>query len=264
MRNKLRDSLAFATVLTVGLGSSALADMNQVPYPKVEVEITEAYKPDAAFEAMRKALADAASRKDANALFALVAPGFVWAVNGAVANDYDLGRAPLHNFKVLFGFRQLGKDADGGVADGPFWDSLVAFAKEDTFYQPVEGGNLVCSPISASVADEDVFDEAREKVEKEDETADWFFTVRATAVAKAPNDKGLPIGRLSQEAVPVLGSFPENPEGGASPSHYEVLLPSGKAGWVPAAAMLPLNAGRLCYAKTAAGAWKIALYDAFE
>ena len=101
MRNKLRDSLAFATVLTVGLGSSALADVNQVPYPKVEVEITEAYKPDAAFGAMRKALADAASRKDANALFALVAPGFVWAVNGAVANGNGILQASRKRTRIF-------------------------------------------------------------------------------------------------------------------------------------------------------------------
>lgn len=252
-------------ILAILLGSSASAEVKKVPYPRVKVELADAYKPDAAFEAMRKALAAAAANKDATALFALVAPSFVWTVNGAVAGDFDPGRDALHNFKVLFGFREPGKDVDGGVEEGPFWPSLAAFANEDTFYLTVEGGNLVCSPIAASVADDDVFEQARAKVETEDDPADWFFAVRDTPVAKAPGDKGLPVARLGQEAVPVLESNAGGEAGQSSPpTHFEVLLPSGKTGWVPAAVMLPLETARLCYAATPGGAWKIAIYDATE
>jgi hypothetical protein len=255
------------TIVTTLLAASASAEVKKVPYPKVPVEVAEAYKPDPAFAAMRKAFVDAAARKDANALFALVAPGFVSAVNGAIASDYDHGRDPLHNFKVLFGFRQPGKDADGGVEEGPFWASLAAFANEDTVYQPVEGGKLVCSPIAASVADEDVLEEARTKIESDDEQPDWYLVLRDTPVTRAPNDKGQPVGKLGQEAVPVLGVYPEAaPEGQpqTTPTHYEVLLPSGASGWIPAAAVLPMGTSRLCYAATSGGAWKIALYDAAE
>jgi hypothetical protein len=85
-------------------------------------------------------------------------------------------------------------------------------------------------------------------------------------VAKAPNDKGPPVARLSQEAVPVLRSVPEVQEGqpAQTPTHFEVLLPSGKTGWIPAAAALPMETGRLCYVAVPGGAWRIGIYDAAE
>jgi len=40
-----------------------------------------------------------------------------------------------------------------------------------------------------------------------------------------------------------------------------VLLPSGRTGWVPVAAVRPLDADHLCYARTPSGDWKIAAID---
>jgi hypothetical protein len=40
-----------------------------------------------------------------------------------------------------------------------------------------------------------------------------------------------------------------------------VLLPSGRTGWVPVAAVRPLAADHLCYARTSSGDWKIAAID---
>jgi hypothetical protein len=264
MRNILQQSTVVA-ILTVLLGTAASADVKRVPFPKVKVEVVEAYKPDAAFENMRKAFIDATTRKDAAALFALVAPGFIWTVGGAVAGDYDPSRDPLHNFKVLFGFRQYGRDVEGGVDGGPYWSALAAFAKEETFYQTAETNSLVCSPISASVEDDSVFDEARGKVETDDGAA-WYFVLRETPVAKAPDDKGAPVGRIAQEAVPIISTHPPAQEGQPvpTPTHFEVLMPSGKAGWIPAAAAVPLDTSRLCYVAAPGGTWKIAIYDAVE
>jgi hypothetical protein len=251
------------TVTTLMLAGGASADLKKTAYPIVKVEIAEAYKPDAAFTNMRKALIEATRKKDATALFALVAPGFVWNGDGALSNEFDPGREPLHNFKVLFGFREIGKNADGPVDGGPYWDSLSAFAAEDTYNQTDQAGSLVCGPISASVEDEDVFAKAGERIETADDSAEWYFTLRDTPVATKPGDKGPPIATLKQQAVPVLSSFPVAREGQPEPTatHYEVLLPSGKVGWIPAAAARPLEATRLCYALTASGEWKIGLYD---
>ena len=47
-------------------------------------------------------------------------------------------------------------------------------------------------------------------------------------------------------------------------THLQVLLPSGKTGWIPATAGLPLVTDRLCYAVTADGDWKIAAFDQAE
>jgi hypothetical protein len=61
----------------------------------------------------------------------------------------------------------------------------------------------------------------------------------------------------------VLSVFPQPKDGAAipAPTHYEVLLSSGKTGWIAAAAARPLTADRLCYAKTPDGRWAIVNFD---
>jgi hypothetical protein len=254
-----RKMLCFAAVLTaIGVFSSPVSAETRTTYPQVRVELAEAYKPDAAFEQLRKEFINAVTKKDANALFALVAPGFVWTQNNALAAGYDPGRDAQHNFRVVFGFREAGQDADGKVEGGPFWDSLAAFANDNTYFQITDNENLVCGPMAGSVADEEVFERARERVEAVYEGVDWYFTLRPTTLAKAPDDKGTPIGKVGVEAFPLLQN---HPEGSATPTHYEILLPSGRTGWIPAAVVRPLSTDRLCYAKTAKGEWRIAIFD---
>jgi hypothetical protein len=43
-----------------------------------------------------------------------------------------------------------------------------------------------------------------------------------------------------------------------------VLLPSGKSGWIPISAAIPLTTDRLCYALTADNDWKFAAFDQGE
>jgi hypothetical protein len=254
-------SAASAVVLALALGSPAAMALNRVPYPEVKVEVSDAYKPDAAFNAMRKAFSDAVAKKDSAALFALVGPTFVWTMQGSTVDQLDMGRDSLHNFKVVFGFRQQGKDTDGGVENGPYWDALAAFAADGTYYE--EHGNLVCGPIAGGIADDQVFEQARGKVETKDEAADWYFTIADTPVAKAPGDTGPPVGKVGKVALPALGAYPPSPEGKppVTPTHLEVLMPSGKSGWIPVSAARPLTTERLCYAKTPKGEWKIVAYD---
>jgi hypothetical protein len=252
--------LPTAAVVVLSLGHPAAAALKRVPYPEVKVEVSEPYKPDPAFAALRKAFSDAVAKKDAAALFALVGPTFVWTMQGATVEQLDLGRDAVHNFKVVFGFRQQGKDTDGGVDNGPYWDALAAFAADGTFYE--ENSNLVCGPIAGSVADEQVFEQARNKIESPDEGADWYFTMADTPVAKAPGDAGPPIGKVGKVALPVLGVYPPSAEGKpVTPTHLEVLMPSGKSGWIPVTAARPLSSERLCFAKTPKGEWKIVAYD---
>jgi hypothetical protein len=253
---------AIACALAVPAGAA----IKKVPYPEVKVEVSESYKPDAAFEAMRKKLSEAAAKKDAQALFGLVAPTFVWTFQGGPTDQFDMGHDALHNFKVVFGFRPQGANADGPVDNGPFWDALAAFASDGTYYQDTEAGNLVCGPITASAADDDVMEQARKKLEVGEETVDWYFTIAPTPVAKAPNDAGPPVAKVGTVALPALSVYPPVQEGkpAVPATHLEVLLPNGKSGWVPASAVRPFDSERLCYAKTASGDWKIAAYDQLE
>jgi hypothetical protein len=262
-RRRIAGIVTLAAATALGLPSLAAAAVKKVAYPEVKVELAAAFQPDPAFNAMTKKLADAVAKKDQAALFSLVGPTFVWTLEGALTDELDLGRDALHNFKVVFGFRAVGADKDGGVDQGPFWDGLAALIEDKTYYKATDSGNLICAPTRGNVADQDVFDQARNKIEGTDEGADWYFTLAPTNVAKAPNDKGPPVAKVGTIALPVLSTSPAaKPNQPAPPAQFlEVLLPSAKTGWIPAAAARPLSLERLCYAKTAAGEWKIVGYD---
>jgi hypothetical protein len=252
-----------AAALVVLLAPPGAAAVKKIAYPEVKVTLNKPYKPDAAFEKMHGALLDAVKRKDAQAVTALVAPTFLWTVGDQPADELDLGRDAVHNFKVAFGFRALGKDVDGGVDGGPYWDVLAAFADDPTYYTASDTGNLVCGPIAADVADDKVFEQARRKIETANEAAEWYFTLADTAIAKAPGDTGAPVAKVGTVALPLLSFYPPEKEGAPPPipTHFEVLLPSGRTGWVPVTAVRPLAADHLCYAKTPSGDWKIAAID---
>jgi len=262
MRNLL---VVGALVATAALSGVSVAAVKKVSYPEIKVKVEPVYKPDAAFATMRSAMAQAVAKKDSNALFALIAPTFVWTLQSQLAGELDLGRDPLHNFKVVFGFRAPGTDVDGGVENGPFWNTLGALAEDGTYYQSGESGNLVCSPAAAEVTDDAIFEQARKKIESDEEEAEWYFTLAETGVAKSPNDTGPPIANVGPVALPVLSIYPTT-QGSApsTPTHFEVLLPSGRSGWVLVSAVRPLITDRLCYAKSPKGDWRIAIYDQAE
>ena len=236
------------------------AAIKKVPYPEVKVRV-EQYKSDDALMAMRKSFSEAVSKKDSAALFGLVGPTFVWTKGNALTEDFDLGRDALHNFKVVFGFREAGKDEDGGVDGGPYWDMLMGFAGDPTAYE--ESANKVCTPTTATVVDDNVLDLASSKIETDQDSADWYFTLGETFVAKAPGDSGPPVGKVGAVAIPVLSVHPATPEGSPAetPTHLEVLMPNGRTGWIPASAARSYSAERVCFAKTAKDGWKIVVYD---
>jgi hypothetical protein len=259
MRNFLISAIAAA--LMAASGTASTAAVRELPYPAVKVAVAEFFKTDAAFDMMRKSFADAVAKKDALALFGLVGPTFVWIAQGQLAEQLDLGRDALHNFKVVFGFREHGKDTDGPVPDGPFWDSLQAFAADETHY--AAGGALACGPTGAAIVDDKAFEVAKQRIGADD-SIEWYFTVADTDATATPAG-GAPVGRVGQVALPVLKTYPALSEGATRPvTHLQVLLPSGKSGWIPLSAARPLVTDRLCYALTADGTWKIAAFDAAE
>jgi hypothetical protein len=264
MRNRVLSTALLSTALALPLGAlaggPALA-FKKTPYPQVKVDFAETFKPDEAFKAMRAAFTGAVAKKDAAALFALIGPNFVWMVNGALSEDLNLGSSALDNFKIVFGFRKPGATTDGGVDNGPFWDDLSSFASDSTFYEDADLANLVCSPMLAQASDEDVFEEAGDKVDTPDDPTVWYFTLAETAVKASPDPKAATVGKVGTVALPLLGMHPAQ-EGNSPPppTHIEVLLPSGKSGSIPISAARPMENNRLCYAKTSEGKWMIVLF----
>jgi hypothetical protein len=250
---------ALAAVAALATGTASFAEVKKVPYTQVKVEVPDAVPPDAARETMRKAFVDAVAKKDSNALFALVGPTFVWLSQNTPNEQFDMGRDALHNFKVAFGFREYGKDSDGNVADGPFWDALASYANDDTYYQDI--GTLICGPISASFQDEEALEKAKQKIGADD-SVEWYFTTAETTATAGPGT-GAPVGKVAKVALPILRSHPPAKEGQPEPTatHFEVLLPSGKSGWIAASAPRPFANETLCYAPTSKGEWKIVAFD---
>jgi hypothetical protein len=55
------------------------------------------------------------ANRDTQALFSLVGPTFVWVSQGGLVDQFAFGRDALHNFKVVFGFREPGKDVEDQI-----------------------------------------------------------------------------------------------------------------------------------------------------
>jgi len=111
--------------------------------------------------------------------------------------------------------------------------------------------------------DDTAFETARQRIGADD-SVEWYFTVaETTAATAAPTDAGSPVGRVGRVALPVMNVYPQAPEGQPGPpvTHLQVLLPSGRSGWIPISAAFPLATDRLCYAATPDGTWKIAGFD---
>lgn len=253
--------------VTVALAAAPALAVKKVPYPEVKVEALVPYTPDAAFEAMRKKFVDAVEKKDMAALVALVAPNFAWTAGGDPAEEFDSKRDGLHNFKVAFGFRPHGKDADGPTEMGPLWDLLVLYAAEPSLAQEPNSPN-VCGPSTARVLDPNALKQAMEKVETDDEVTEWVYFIDEVTLTTSPTGRSS-AGKIAKTALPLVGAHPMPGQGQSSapsqpPTHVELLLPSGKTGWAAIASVRPLLFDRLCFAKNAGGDWMIAAFDQAE
>jgi hypothetical protein len=194
---------------------------------------------DPSFEAFRKQLAEIAKRKDRAALARLiVAQGFFWEQEKGDTAD-----------KKKPGIDNLAKAMGLDEKDGAGWDMLGAYAGDPTGMPLGNRKGVVCAPADPSFNEKEL-----ESLIKSTQTdiSDWGYPagpdieVRAAADAKAA-------------VVEKLGAFfirvvPE--DGPQAETFLRIITPSGKTGFVPAQAIIPLGNDQLCYAKDAGG-WKI-------
>lgn len=250
--------IAVAAVALILALAPAAAAVKKVPYPAVKVEMPAPVKSDVAFDAARKALAEAAAKKDLAVLSALVAPGFVATVGGEPGEQYDKSKDGLHNFKVAFGFRPFGKDADGDTDLGPQWELIADFAAEKNVAQGRDA-NTACGP-ALPLPDAKAFERASALIEDPDQPAEWVYATSEITLTASPGG-GAIVGKTAGTALPVIGTSPPLRPGGPPPVHLELLLPAGKSGWIAVGAVKPLVADQLCFAKQTNGDWKISAYD---
>lgn len=259
-----------ATAFAVGL-SAAIAMLSapavavkRVPYPEVAVIALPAFEGDKALDEMRKRFAQAVADRNLDAVVALLAPDFDWTAAGVRVDDFDAKRGAEHNFKVAFGFRAPGRDADGKTEIGPQWELLAFFASDPILTQE-KGAKLVCGSTTARVTDLGILDTAFNRIDEDNDLSEWVYTVGELELTVNPAG-GEKAATVKSVALPIVGLHPA-PKGteqaAAAPTHFELLLPSGKTGWTPVGSVRPLLVDRMCFLKDGSD-WKIAVYDQAE
>jgi hypothetical protein len=238
--------------------------LKRVPYPEVVVTALPLFEPDAGFIDMRKRLAEALNAKNLPAVVAMLSPKFEWTATGGLVDEFDPKRGAEHNFKVAFGFRAPGRDADGTTDIGPQWELLSFFATDPVLTQE-KGASLVCGTTTAKVADMGALDGAFNRIDEANELSEWVYFVGELELTAEPGGSAS-VAKVKSLALPIFGVHPPAKEGAATPSaptHFELMLPSGKTGWTPVDKVRPLFVDRLCFTKLG-NEWKIAAYDQAE
>jgi len=221
------------------------------PYKVLAVTMPQPVN-DPSFAAFRKQLADAAAKKDRNALAKLVvAQGFFWDTEGSDKAD-----------KKKPGIATL-EQAIGGLsgADTQGWEGL-AQAAEDPTIEPLEGhAGVMCGPAGPTF-DEKAFAELTKATGTD--AGDWAFTTTPNLEARSAAQPNAPVvEKLPLMLLRVLSDEPAPANAQTPPMFAHVVLPSGKTAYVSMEAISPLGFDQICYVKDAGG-WKIAGFESAQ
>ena len=220
----------------------------QAPYKSVAVTVPTIPR-DAAFEGLRKELADIAKRKDRAALAQRVAAkDFFWERD--FSGSFDPRRPSVDNLAAA-----LTLEAD----DGSGWDALAAFAAE-TSAGPLPGRpSVICAPAIPQF-DEDARGKLVESTQSDG--LEWNYPRSAgLPVRAAPQANAAVTETLGLYFVRVLGF--EDKDGDTDPvrtAWARVATPSGKTGFTAPNSLLSPYADRLCYGREGSGPWRIIGY----
>jgi hypothetical protein len=211
------------------------------PYKTVPVTAPQPLN-DAALEALRKQLGEAAQRKDRAALGKLVvAQGFFWI--GDKGDRADKRKSGVDNLAAALGLNNK---------DGAGWDMLAGFADDPTGAPPPERKDAVCAPADPAF-DGKAFGDLLTSTKTD--ASEWAYPVSADVDVRATPQANAPvIEKLGAAFVRIVV------EGGSNvPTFLRVVTPAGKTGFVAVDSLAPIGNDQLCYVKEAGG-WKIGGY----
>jgi hypothetical protein len=213
------------------------------PYKAVPVTPARPFA-DPSFEAFRKELADVAKRKDRAALGKLVvSQGYFWETDDG--DKADKKKSSFENFAASIGLN---------AKDGSGWDTLEAAAQDPTLEEVPERKGVMCSP-AVPAFDEKAFEELTK--ETKTEIDEWGYPASADVEVHAdPRPNSPVIDKLGMNLVRVMDSDEASANPNAPPPAMKVVTPSGKVGYVPSDAIMPIAFDQLCYMKDGGG-WKI-------
>ena len=212
------------------------------PYKALEITLSKLVA-DATLDAFRKELSDIAKRKDRVALGRLmVYRGFFW--DGEDDKSADPRKSAIDNLAVALGL---------DTADG--WEMLAALAAEPNAAPYPDKRRVVCAPAFPSF-DEEAFEDLATAMRTE--SADWGYpTTTGIEVRAAPDSSAPAIEKLGLHLVRMLPPEAQGSSSAANADWIRIVTPSGKTGFVPVTAVLPLPADQICYIKEG-GSWRIA------
>jgi hypothetical protein len=202
---------------------------------------------DPSFETFRNKLAEVASRKDKAGLAKLVVTqGFFWMTDKGEKAD-----------KNKPAFDNLAAAVQLNAQDGVGWEQLLFYAFDPTAAPSASKKDVTCSPADPTFNEQEF-----ENLLKATQTylEDWGYPllngieVRSGRLPSAPVIEKLGLHFVRVLADESTANAPPN----QAPT-YEIVLPSGKTGYIPAFLLKPLGDDQLCYRKDADG-WKIAGY----
>jgi hypothetical protein len=211
------------------------------PYKPVPITLPQQMS-DPSFEDFRKQVAQIAQRKDRAALARLVAANFFW-----VPEEADIAD------KKKPGIDNLARAMDLDGRDGYGWEALAAYASEATAMPDPQRQGVFCAPAEPGFDDKAADDLANAT---QTDASDWVFPVRDGIDVRAAAKQDAPvIDKLGLYLVRLVSD--DSPANAVMAMFVKVMTPSGKVGFVPVDAVLPIGGEQLCYLKDASG-WKIA------
>jgi hypothetical protein len=251
----------YSCLAVVTLAASPLCAQAPQPQPSQQAQPVPAVAPpkaytpvpvaapqplnDAGFIALRKQMASVAEKRDRAGLQKLIVQkGFFW--EGESGDKADKKKSNFDNFAAAIHLDD---------ADGTGWEILAGAAQEPTAEPDEDRKGVVCGPASPKIDEQQFVALVKDTGTDADE---WGFPnkdgieVRATA-----KDDSAVVEKLGMNLVRV---FPDDTNNTTEPiTNVRVVLPSGKLGYVPVAAVLPIVSDQVCYSKDAGG-WKITGY----
>jgi len=251
MRKFLATSLAFAACIVAGalLARAATAEEQQPPlappmaYKPVPIKLPQPVS-DPTFETFRQQLTAIAAKKDRSALAQIVARTFFW-----IPDDHDVAdknKSPIDNLAKAIGL-------DG--RDPPGWETLAGYASEptaDPINDPQRKG-VICGPGEPAFEDT-AFDELVKATNTD--PSEWGYPASDGIEVRSGAEKTTPV--TEKLGLHLVRAYPDDsPAGAVHGDVLRIVTPSGKLGFIPVDALLPLATDQLCYGKEG-NSWKIA------
>jgi hypothetical protein len=243
---RLPATIACVALVLLAAAAQAKRVRPPAPYTPVAVKLLPEFN-DAGLAALRTELAAVANgRIYAELARPVVVHGLFWERD--FANAFNPRRPSVDNLAAALRLEHR---------DGAGWRTLAALAAEAGAVPLESRPGIVCAP-GPPTFDGIAFDRLIDTTFTD--PPDWAYPRVETLVREKPRTNAVMVERLGLHFVRVLPFEGADGEAPSRAQWAQVVVPSGKTGFVAPGTLMRLNAERLCYGKDATGRWRIAGY----